>query len=281
MRRHSLSCSGVSNRPIQLLSCAAALALLCSCSAASSPERVIPLNYLPSLAGDYFPLKSAVMGSTYHIYIRYPEGYAAEQGKRYPVVYLLDGDSAFPLTAPQHLFLTYDDGLPEAIIVGIAYGSFAPPVNHREADFGSRAAEFQRFLAEELIPAVEGRSRTDPDKRILVGQSFGGNFVLYSAFTQPDLFWARIASNPSARMHLALLAGVPAPAKRADLHLIMVSGTANNPDGRKAALDWDQRWRRAPTPWTLDRIDIPGGTHAADLGNAYRLALRRLFEQKR
>ena len=221
------------------------------------------------------------MGSVYHIYIRYPEGYAADHPKRYPVVYLLDGDSSFPLIAPQHLFLTYDDDLPEAIIVGIAYGSFARPVNHRDIDFGPRAADFQRFLADELIPAVESRTRVDPARRILVGQSFGGNFVLYSAFTQPDLFWARIASNPSARMHLELLAGVPAPAKRTDLHLIMVSGTANNPDGRKAALEWDQRWRRAPTPWTLERIDIAGGTHAADFGNAYRLALRRLFAPKR
>src|SRR3954464_8469668 len=101
-----------------------------------------PLNYLPSLAGDYFPLKSAAMGSTYHIYVRYPEGYASKPEAKYPIVYLLDGDSAFPLIAPQHLFLTYDDKLPEAIIVGIAYGSFAPPVNHREIDFGARAADF-------------------------------------------------------------------------------------------------------------------------------------------
>ena len=82
-------------------------------------------------------------------------------------------------------------------------------------------------------------------------------------------------------MHLDLLAGLPARAERTDLHLVMVSGTANNPDGRKAALDWDEKWRRRPTPWTLERIDIPGGTHAADLGNAYRLALRRLFADKR
>jgi predicted alpha/beta superfamily hydrolase len=232
---------------------------------------------LPSLAGDYFPLKSAVMGSTYHIYIRLPEGYSAQPGKRYPIVYLLDGDSTFPWIAPKHLFLTYDDDLPEAIIVGIAYGSFAPPVNRRESDFGSRAAEFQRFLADELIPAVEGKTLADPASRILVGQSFGGTFVLYSAFTKPDLFWARIASNPSARMHQTLLAGAPAAARRNDLHLVLVSGTANNPDGRRAALDLDRTWRRGPTPWELHRIDIEGGTHAADLGNAYRLALRRLF----
>jgi predicted alpha/beta superfamily hydrolase len=241
-------------------------------------ERITPLNYLPSLAGDYFPLKSAAMGSAYHIYIRYPEGYAAKPNARYPIVYLLDGDSAFPLIAPEHLFLTYDDHLPEAIIVGIAYGSFAPPVNRREVDFGTGAADFQRFLATELIPIVEKRTRADPMKRILMGQSFGANFVLYSAFTQPDLFWARIASNPSARMHADLLAGEPAAAHSPDLHLVLVSGTANNSAGREAALKWARAWQQRRTPWKFQEVDIPGGTHAADFDNAYRAALRTLFQ---
>jgi predicted alpha/beta superfamily hydrolase len=255
-----------------------AAAVLLSACAASPSQPIEPLNYLPSLTGDYFPFRSKAMGSTYHIYIRYPEGYAAKPNARYPIVYLLDGDSAFPLIAPEHLFLTYDDHLPEAIIVGIAYGSFAPPVNHRELDFGNRAAEFQRFLATELLPAVEHRVRADASKRILVGQSFGANFVLYSAFTQPDLFWTYIASNPSARMHQQLLAGVPASGQRDDLHLFVVSGTANNADGRAAALTWTQRWQQRQMPWKLEEIDIPGGTHAADFTNAYRAALRALFK---
>jgi predicted alpha/beta superfamily hydrolase len=253
---------------------------LCGCWPGAPSQRLVPLNYLPSLAGDYFPLKSAAIGSTYHIYIRYPEGYASRPNSRYPTVYLLDGDSTFPVVAPQHLFLTYDDKLPDAIIVGISYGSFAPPVNHREIDFGTRAADFQRFLADELIPAVEKRTRADPERRILVGQSFGGNFVLYSAFTRPDLFWGRIASNPSARMHRDLMATVPAPANRSDLHLVLVSGTANTPEGREAALAWIRQWRKQQLPWALDEIDIPGGTHAADYNNAYRLGLRRLFGPK-
>jgi predicted alpha/beta superfamily hydrolase len=192
-------------------------------------------------------------------------------------VYLLDGDSTFPLLAPEHAFLTYDDGISDAIIVGIAYGSFAPPVNHRDIDFGERAADFQRFLETELIPKVESRVRADSARRILVGQSFGGSFVLYSAFTRPNLFWARIASNPSPRFHRELLSSPPSDGAARDLHLLVVSGTANNAGGRSAALKWTEAWQRRPAPWSVERIDIPGGTHAADLPNGYRLALRRLF----
>jgi hypothetical protein len=260
---------------------AALTVTLSGCISAPLARSIVPLNYLPSLNGDYFALQSGVMNSTYHIYIRYPEAYAQLPEKRYPIIYLLDGDSTFPLLAPEHAFLTYDDHLPDAIVVGIAYGSFASPVNHREIDFGDRAADFQRFLATELIPAVERRTKADPTRRILVGQSFGGTFVLYSAFTQPDLFWARIASNPSPRLHEQLLAGAPPNGPQLNLHLLLVSGTANNSVGRAAALKWGQEWRDKPTPWTFQQIDIPGGTHAADLPNAYRLALRRLFTEER
>jgi len=251
--------------------------LLGGCATVTSHRAAEPLDYLPSLAGAYFPLRSEVMASTYHVYIRVPEGYEKDQAQRYPIVYLLDGDSTFPMLAPEHLFLKYDDHMPDAIIVGIAYGSFAPPVNHREIDFGVRAAEFESFLSSELIPAVESRVRADPSKRILVGQSFGANFVLFSAYEQPDLFWARIASNPSARMRPELLTEPAKAGVRSDLHLFLVSGTANNADGRKFALSLADRWQRARAPWAFEEIDIQGGTHAADLPNAYRLALRSLF----
>ena len=35
--------------------------------------------------------------------------------------------------------------------------------------------------------------------------------------------------------------------------------------------------RKRQLPWSRDEIDIPGGTHAADLDNAYRLGLCKLF----
>lgn len=235
------------------------------------------MNFLPAISGDYFPLASKATGTTYHVYIRYPQGYAETPDERYPVVYLLDGDSLFPLLAAQHLFLAIDDKLPEAIVVGIAYGSFDPKVNRRDVDFGPRAVDFSRFLSTELIPAVESRSRADPGRRILVGQSYGGGYVLYSALTQPDLFWARIASNPSFRLREDLW-GEAASATRDDLSLFVVDGTANYAQSRETTARWVASWNARRKPWALERIEIEGGTHAADIGNAYRDSLRRLFD---
>lgn len=256
-----------------------ALALLAASGSATNAiaGENAPLSHLPALTGDYFRLDSRGDLGTYHVYIRYPEGYGKDPTVTYPTVYLLDGDSLFPYLAPHHLFLTYDDQLPEAIVVGIAYGSFAPPVNRRDRDFGEGAAAFHGFLKDELIPAVERRTRSDPTRRILVGQSLGGGFVLHNAHADPDLFWGRIASNPSFYSHRSLLAGQPAPAHRNDLKLAVASGTSDRPRSRGMALEWKEWHGAAKQPWAVRWMEIPGGTHAADMPNAYRQALRWFF----
>ena len=260
------------------LPAALALAMPGATVAEPAPAPVIPLNHLPAIAGEYFPLASKATGLTYHIYIRYPQGYGEDASKRYPVVYLLDGDSAFPLLAAQHLFLTIDDKLPEAIIVGIAYGGFDPKVNKRDVDYGPRADAFHHFLESELIPRVEGKIRANPKQRVLVGQSYGGSFVLWSAIHRPDAFWGRIASNPSFRLNSETLWAPAVTPSQSGAHLYVVSGTANAPDARQQAIRWVGQRAADPSAMRIERIDISGGTHAADLPAAYRAALRKLFD---
>jgi predicted alpha/beta superfamily hydrolase len=257
---------------------ALALASQGTAVAKPAPAPVIPLNHLPAIAGDYFPIASKATGLTYHIYVRHPQGYADKPGKRYPIVYLLDGDSTFPLLAAQHLFLTIDDKLPEAIVVGIAYGGFDPKVNKRDVDFGPRAEAFHRFLESELMPAVEGKTRADPKQRVLVGQSYGGSFVLWSALNRPDAFWGRIASNPSFRLNSEKLWAPAVAPLQSGAKLYVVSGTANAPDARQQAIRWVEQRATSPAGAGVERIDIAGGTHAADLPAAYRAALRKLFD---
>ena len=101
-------------------------------TAVQPAEAETPLDHLPALKGGYFLHQSKAVGRPFHIYIRLPQDYAENPSKRYPVVYLLDGDSLFPILAANHLFLHFDENMPEAIVVGIAYGSFAPAINKRD-----------------------------------------------------------------------------------------------------------------------------------------------------
>lgn len=247
-----------------------------------------PLDFLPALRGEYFPVHSAATGRTYHIYVRLPEGYDPAAATLYPTVYLTDGDTLFPILAANHLFLTYDDRLPEAIVVGIAYGGFDPSLNRRHIDFQSPgegvapeaagAADFQRFLKSELIPAVERRHRSDATRRVLFGQSRGGAFVLYSAVTDPGLFWGRIASNPSITPGMESLLQPAAPAVGTDRGLVVVSGTRDRADLQAEAAQWLAVWEARPQrPWRLLGARIEGGTHAANATDAYRRGMNWLF----
>lgn len=273
----------------RVLCAIAAVSLLAACAGAPTAHTV-PLDHLPALKGDYFPIVSREIGRRYHIYVRYPEGYSAAGASRYPVVYLLDGDSLFPLLATSHLFLHYDEQLPEAIVVGIAYGSFDPAVNRRDVDYTGPAvgvpaekaggAAFHDFLKTELIPEVERRYRADPARRVLFGQSRGGSFVLYSAFTDPDLFWGRIASNPAFDPGRERFFGEPAPASRSDLGLVVTSGSRDRPLLRESALAWFEAWRgRTDAPWAIEAQTIEGGTHGADAPRSYRAGMLWLFRR--
>jgi uncharacterized protein len=247
-----------------------------------------PLQHLPALRGDYFRFDSAAVGRGFHIHVRLPDGYDPGAPVRHPVVYLLDGDSLFPILAANHLFLTYDDALPEAIVVGIAYGGFDPSVNRRSYDYSAPAADarddeggadrFLAFLRDELLPEVERRYTADPARRVLFGQSRGGYFVLYSAFVAPDLFWGRIASNPTFDPGRARFFAPPAASSREGLRLVVTSGSQDRPALREAALAWAGAWHgRDDAPWSLDVVTIPGGTHAANSTDSYRTGMRLLF----
>ncbi len=253
--------------------------ILAAAAAGPAPAQSVPLDHLPALRGDYFRHESASVGRPFHIYVRLPADYSAQSERNYPVVYLLDGDSLFPILAASHLFLTYDEQLPEAIVVGIAYGGFDPSINRRDVDFTlPGAAAFQSFLKTELIPLVERRYRADPARRILFGQSRGGFFMLYSAFTDPDLFWGRIASNPSFDPGRDLFFGPPPVAERTDLRLIIATGSRDRPRTRELALQWARTWeRREGAPWAVRLVTIEGGTHSADSARAYRAGMLWLF----
>jgi hypothetical protein len=74
-----------------------------------------------------------------------------------------------------------------------------------------------------------------------------------------------------------LFAGAAAGARK-DLGLVLVSGERNNAPGRQGAADWFAAWQgRKDAPWAVEKVDLPGGTHSADLTNAYRAGMLWLF----
>ena len=236
----------------------------------------------------YHHVNSESVGRGYHIHVRLPFGYD-QSDRDYPTAYLLDGGNTFPMLAPYYQYLNVGEEVPDMIVVGISYGSDTfEGGNFRSTDFTAPSAEreywggapdFQSFLRDELFPIIENGYRSDGDRRIIFGQSLGGQFVLYTALTRPNLFWGHIASNPAMHRNLAFFlqdhaaSGGPGGSK-----LFVASGTEDVPRFRDPAVEWIRHWTaREQTPWALKTVDLEGHSHMSAPPAAFRQGLIWIF----
>jgi predicted alpha/beta superfamily hydrolase len=141
-------------------------------------------------------VNSQILGETQKAFVYLPKDYEKSE-KRYPVVYLLDGDYNFSFTADAVKTLSsWTQRMPAAIVVGISS-------NKRDRDLTPKPAQvwrppqplpaaggadrFLEYLTAELIPTIEKNYRTEP-LRTLIGHSLGGLFAVHTFSAKPDLF---------------------------------------------------------------------------------------------
>ena len=136
-------------------------------------------------------------GTTYALNIYLPPGLAAIRAS-VPVIYLLDGDSRFPAVVE-----IVERTQARVVIVGIGNeamrGRDYVPANTCTQGGGGQGA-YLDFIRLDLIPFVETTFGGDPQRRILLGHSHGGSFVLYAAFNEAPAgrhFAAYLASDAS------------------------------------------------------------------------------------
>lgn len=169
--------------------------------AQGSPAAPAAHGPVPIAGTQLHTIHSAIVGQEYLVKVRLPDGYERSE-KRYPVLYLMDGDLAFAMATDIVQGLEWGGHVPELIIVSPAYGSKRAPrtggTNMRNRDLlpfahpavaeAPGAENFLRFLQEELIPWADATLRTDPADRTLWGYSLGARFALYALFARPGLF---------------------------------------------------------------------------------------------
>lgn len=258
-----------------------------------SPGQSLAVDskYLHGL-GDtqYHRVESEHVGRGFHVYVMLPPDYDEATGKEYPTIYLLDGGGLYPLMTAYYRYLNFGEEIPDAIIVGISYGSdnfeagnfrstdYTAPSSER--DFWGGAEAFQNFLGNELFPVIEKSYASDATRRIIFGQSIGGQFVLYSALTRPELFWGRIASNPALHRNLPFFLKTHFQTEKtpADTRLFVANGTLNDARFQVPAQKWIEHWSSADSiPWDLETVDLEGHSHMSTPPAAFRQGMRWLF----
>jgi predicted alpha/beta superfamily hydrolase len=158
-------------------------------------------------------INSKILGEPRKILIGLPAGFNKDDPdkKRYPVVYLLDGDIHFNSVASQIRQLSEINGntaCPQMIIVAIPNTDRArdlTPSNYLFGPLGENIADFKSsggsekfigFIEKELMPWVDSSYPTMPHN-ILIGHSLGGLTAMNMLLYHTALFNAYIVVDPS------------------------------------------------------------------------------------
>jgi uncharacterized protein len=154
----------------------------------------------PIVIGETRRIHSAVLNEDRVYRVSLPESYGWARDRRYPVLFLLDGQTHFLHVAGSVGYLARQGEIPEMIVVGV--DSTVRVRDFTQTDWpshwigGGGAGNFKRFLSAELIPDVDKNYRTDQN-RVLSGHSAGGQFALYCLASDPSLFRAYFAVSAS------------------------------------------------------------------------------------
>jgi predicted alpha/beta superfamily hydrolase len=147
-------------------------------------------------------IKSTVFPDGREVFIHTPRNYDANFQKRYPVLYLLDGERYTKAAIFMAEILASRRKMPEIIIVALPAGDtrdrdYTPnnQLMNSETGYGD-ADRFQRFLDTELIPYVDNHYRTEPF-RVLSGISRGGLFTVSHLLSGSELFDAHFIFSPA------------------------------------------------------------------------------------
>ena len=193
-----------------LLACAVAQALLIAPAVAATPVAVAQPYSLENT--EVVATPGSRSKRAYEIYVSLPADYASST-QRYPVVYVTDAPYAFPLIrAIAGRVDRHGVGLEPFILVGLSYAIGESAVVSRNRDYtrtaraGDRSAsetaygqsaEYLSFIQDDVLPLVDRRYRTDTQRRVFVGHSYGSLLGLLALLNERKVFSHYILGSPS------------------------------------------------------------------------------------
>jgi len=147
-----------------------------------------------------------------NLWVYLPPGYEQESGRRYPVLYLQDGQNLFDEAASFAGEWQVDETcermiksgeLPPFIVVGIEndgtnrVAEYTPWKDPKEG--GGKGSRYLKAVQSTLIPAINARYRTlpGPDNTFIGGSSLGGLISAYAGYSRPDIWGGVLAVSPT------------------------------------------------------------------------------------
>lgn len=153
------------------------------------PEYVQPweIKYQSHINhGSWVPksIYSTNTSSSFQINVYLPFNY--DTLKSYPTVCFQDGSEYIGLgSATNVIDNLVDSGKIEEVIA-----VFVTPNNRNEEYAGGKSNQYRLFFVNELVPYIDSSFSTikDPQKRLVLGDSFGGNISALISYNHPEIF---------------------------------------------------------------------------------------------
>ena len=192
-------------------------------------------------------LASDIFSNTRSLRVLLPPGYdaAENRSKRYPVLYMLDGQNLFDACRSEVSHeewrvdetvyrLIREKAIPEIIVVGVDHAgakrayeflpyrdSFNPGVEEPAGKY------FPDFLATEVLPFVNSQYRTltGQGNTALGGSSYGGVATLYALLARPQTFGYGLIESPSIWVGMGQLIRDTAPLVAVPRRVFMAFGS--------------------------------------------------------
>ena len=165
-----------------------------------------PAEGQPIVIGKSYSLPAAAFGDERTVNVYLPSDYAADAGKTYPVLYLIDGGTDQDFL---HIVGTTQLGAiwgrsQDVIVVGIAskdrrselVGPTSDPELLAKYPTAGHSAAFRHFLRDAVKPFVAANFRTNGRDGV-IGESLAGLFIVETYLREPDLFGSYAAISPS------------------------------------------------------------------------------------
>ncbi len=198
-------------------------------------------------------LKSAIFGNERTIRVLLPPGYgdAANKDRRYPVLYMLDGQNVFDacLSDVSHHEWSVDETvqqliaeqkIPALIVVGVDHAGkdraheYLPYKDFiGNPDMGEPAGKlFPDFMTREVMPLVDSHYRTLPGQPNtgIGGSSYGGVASLYALLAKPGTFGYGLIESPVMWIGMGQLVRDTSPLVALPVKVFVAFGGKETPD---------------------------------------------------
>ncbi|MFD2367582.1 alpha/beta hydrolase [Pseudoduganella sp. GCM10020061] len=191
------------------------LALACVSASAIAASSAAPSGFaLENTA--VRDVRAPSLKREYQVFVALPDSYRAS-GQRYPVLFVVDANYAFPVVRNIAQRLHKHAGMEEVIVVGLSYakgdtGNYSrrrdyTPTVPRSFDYRSdmpqrrpafgEAAAYAKFVSSEVFPLIAREYRADMQRKVFIGHSYGSLLGLDVLLNEPRTFQHYILGSPS------------------------------------------------------------------------------------